>query len=156
MIQPVPSRWSQRAFTIVNTIDDFALQIQVNHYFGSANFNLGNYDEAMSFLTKNVESLVGDQIYKRFGLAFLASLELVPVGATLIGAWSVRRSYLSWVTKRSVSRRRLITLLVSDTAYFAIGYVQLRKGAIDKAISYLERSMGNSVRPGAFNRIFYA
>src|SRR5205807_1098814 len=64
----------QRALTIASAIGDFSLQIQANHFLGSAHYKLGDYNRAINHFTRNVDSLVGDQIYERFGLAFVASV----------------------------------------------------------------------------------
>ena len=146
---------SQRAFMIVNTIDDFALQIQVNHYFGSANFGLGNYNEAMSFLTKNVESLVGDQIYKRFGLAFLASVGALYQLALLLS----ERGQFAEATFRGDEAVRIAETanhpLVS-TPHISPLVTCSSERARSTRQSPIWNVVWNSVRPGAFNRIFYA
>jgi tetratricopeptide (TPR) repeat protein len=132
---------SRQALAIATNIGDFTLQIQVNHYIGSANFNLGNYNEAKSFLIRNVDSLVGDQIYERFGLAFLASVGALYQLALLL---SERGEFAEAAFRGDEAVRIAETAnhpFSVNTAYFAAGYVQLRKGAIDKAISLLKRSM---------------
>ena len=58
------------AFMIASAIGDFNLQVQANHFLGTSHRMIGDYDRAIYHFKKNVDSLVGDQIYDRFGLAF--------------------------------------------------------------------------------------
>ena len=107
----------------------------------SAYFKRGDYDRAISHFRGNVDSLVGDQIYERFGLVFLAS-----VGSRyqLVLLHSDRGEF----TEAAIHGNEVIRIaeMVNHpynlyTAYFAVGSLHLRKGAIDKAISALERSL---------------
>jgi tetratricopeptide (TPR) repeat protein len=131
----------QRALTIASAIGDFSLQIQANHFLGSAHHKLGDYDRAINHFTRNVDSLVGDQIYERFGLAFVAS-----VGSRyqLVQLFSDRGEF----TEAAIHGDEVVRIAeVTNqphslfTAYFAVGYLHLRKGTIDKAIGVLERSL---------------
>ncbi|MFQ5930150.1 MAG: tetratricopeptide repeat protein, partial [Acidobacteriota bacterium] len=132
---------SHEALEIATSIDNFALQVQANHYLGTANWHLGNFDEAMKFLTRNVHCLVGDQVYERFGLAFLASVGSLYTLAVLLaqrGQFAEAVSYGEEAVRIAETSKHPMSV---TTAYFGVGYVQLRKGAIDKAISVLERSL---------------
>ena len=143
----------QRALAIASAIDDLSLQIQANHFLGSAYYRRGEYDRAIEHFRGNVESLVGDQIYERFGLVFLAS-----VGSRyqLVLLFSDRGEF----TEASIHANEVVRIaeVVNHpynlyTAYFAVGCMHLRKGAIDKAIAALERSL-ELCRSWEFNRIF--
>ena len=89
----------------------------------------------------NIESLVGDQIYKRFGLVFLAS-----VGSRyqLVLLLSDRGEFTE-ATVHGNEAVRIAELANHPydlyTAYYGVGYLYLRKGAIDKAIDALEHSL---------------
>jgi class 3 adenylate cyclase/tetratricopeptide (TPR) repeat protein len=131
----------QRALRIASAIGDFSLQIQANHFLGGANRLVGDFDRAIYHLKKNVESLVGDQIYDRFGLAFLAS-----VGS---------RSQLVWLlsdrgefTEAAIHGDEVVRIaqvanhpFSLNTAYLAVGYLHLNKGAINNSIAMLEHSL---------------
>ena len=65
---------AELAFTIASSIGDFNLQVQANHFLGTSHRTIGDYDRAIYHFKKNIDSLVGDQIYDRFGLAFIASV----------------------------------------------------------------------------------
>ncbi len=132
---------AELAFTIASAIGDFNLQVQANHFLGTSHRMIGDYDRAIYHFKKNVDSLVGDQIYDRFGLAFLASVgshfQLVEIlsdrgefnEAAIHGDEAVRIAELA---------NHPFSL---ETAYLAVGYLHFRKGAMDKAIALLERSM---------------
>ena len=131
----------QRALAIASAIDDFSLRIQANHFLGSAHYRRGEYDQAIEHFRGNVDALVGDQIYERFGLVFLAS-----VGSRyqLVLLFSDRGEF----TEASIHANEVVRIaeVVNHpynlyTAYFAVGCMHLRKGAIDKAIAALERSL---------------
>jgi class 3 adenylate cyclase/tetratricopeptide (TPR) repeat protein len=131
----------QRALRIASAIGDFSLQIQANHFLGGANRLVGDFDRAIYHLKKNVESLVGDQIYDRFGLSFLAS-----VGS---------RSQLVWLlsdrgefTEAAIHGDEVVRIaevanhpFSLNTAYLAVGYLHLNKGAINNSIAVLEHSL---------------
>ena len=59
----------QHALAIAETLGDFALQVLAHHYLGVAYHVLGDHRRAMGLLRSNVESLAGDLIRERFGMA---------------------------------------------------------------------------------------
>ena len=132
---------AELAFTIASAIGDFSLQVKANHFLGTSHRMIGDYDRAIYHFKKNVDSLVGDQIYDRFGLAFLASVgsrfQLVDIlsdrgefnEAAIHGDEAVR---IAEVANHPFSL---------NTAYLAVGYLHFRKGDLNKAIALLERSM---------------
>ena len=131
----------QRALGIASAIGDFSLQIQANHFLGVANRLVGDFDRAIYHLKKNVESLVGDQIYDRCGLAFLASVGCRQQLVFLLGE---RGQF----TEAAVHGGEAIHIaevanhpFSLSTAYFGVGHLHLMKGVIDTAISMLERSL---------------
>ncbi len=131
----------QRALAIARATGNFDLQIQANHFLGAAHRMIGDYDRAMNHFRSNVESLVGDQIYERFGLVFLAS-----VGARyqLVLLLSDRGEFTEATTHGNEVIR--IAELANHpynlyTAYYAVGYLDLAKGAIGEAIGALEHSL---------------
>jgi tetratricopeptide (TPR) repeat protein len=132
----------QRALSISSAIGDFTLQVQANHFLGSAYYAVvDGYDRAFNHFTRNVQSLVGDQIYNRFGLAFLPS-----VGSRyqMVFLLAERGEF----TEAAVHGDDAIHIAeVANhpfslcTAYFGVGHLHLAKGVIDKAIAMLERSL---------------
>jgi hypothetical protein len=131
----------QRALSISSAIGDFILQVQANHFLGSAYLAVDDYDRAFNHLTRNVESLAGDQIYDRFGLAFLPA---VGSRIQLVFLFAERGEF----TNASVHGDDAIHIaeLANHpfslcTAYFGVGHLLLTQGVIDKGISMLEHSL---------------
>jgi len=131
----------QRALEIASAIGDFSLQIQANHFLGGANRLVGDFDRAIYHFKKNVDSLVGDQIYDRFGLAFLAS---VGSRSQLVLLLSDRGEF----TEAAIHGNEVVRIaevanhpFSLNTAYLAVGYLHLKKGAINNSIAVLEHSL---------------
>ncbi len=64
----------QRALAIAARLGDLALQVTANYYLGQHYYVLGEYGRAIGFFRDNVESLHGDRVRKRFGMAGLPSV----------------------------------------------------------------------------------
>ena len=131
----------QRALSISSAIGDFSLQVQANHFLGTAYYTADDHDRAFNHFIRNVESLVGDQIYDRFGLAVLPS-----VGSRyqLVFLLAQRGEF----TEAAIHGDEAIHIAeVANhpfslcTAYFGVGHLHLTKGVIDKGIGMLERSL---------------
>ena len=131
----------QRALAIATAIGDFSLQIQSNHFLGGANWLVGDFDRAIYHLKKNVDSLVGDQIYDRFGLAFLAG---VGSRSQLVEILSDRGDF----TEAAIHGDEVVRIAEAashpfsiTTAYLAVGYLHLMKGAINNSLAALGHSL---------------
>ena len=131
----------QRALGIALAIGDFSLQIQANHFLGGANRLVGDFDRAIYHFKKNVDALVGDQIYDRFGLAFLASVVSRHQLALLLaerGEFAEAAFQGNEAVRIAEATNHPFSL---SAAYFAVGHLHFRKGAIDKAIGLLEHDL---------------
>ena len=132
---------AELAFMIASAIGDFNLQVQANHFLGTSHRMIGDYDRAIYHFKKNVDSLVGDQIYDRFGLAFIASVgshfQFVEILSDL-GEFNEAAIHGDEAVRIAEAANHPFSL---NTAYLAVGYLHFRKGAMDKAIALLERSM---------------
>ena len=131
----------QRALSISSAIGDFRLQIQANHFLGAAYHTVDDYDRAVNHFTRNVESLVGDQLYELFGLAFLPS---VGCRYQLVFLLAERGEFTQAVTygDEAIHIAEVANHPFSIcTAHLGIGHLHLTQGAIDKAISTLESSL---------------
>jgi tetratricopeptide (TPR) repeat protein len=131
----------KRALAIASAIDDFGLQVQANHFLASSYHAVEDYDRAFSHFRKNIESLSGDQIYDRFGLAFLPS-----VGARyqLVLLLAERGEFAEAALQGDEAIRiaeQANHPFSLCTAYFAVGDLHVRKGAIEKASAVLEHSL---------------
>jgi class 3 adenylate cyclase/tetratricopeptide (TPR) repeat protein len=131
----------QRALAISSAIGDFALQVQANHFLGTAYSTADDVRRAFTHFIRNVESLVGDQIYDRFGLAFIASVgsryQLVFLSAER-GEFIEAAVHADEAVHVAEVANHPFSLC---TAYFSAGQLHLMKGGIDKAIGMLERSL---------------
>jgi tetratricopeptide (TPR) repeat protein len=131
----------ERAFAIASAIGNFSLQVQANHFLGSAHRLTGDFDRAIYLFKKNVDALVGDQIYERFGLAFVAS-----VGSLSHLTWNL--SEVGEFNEAAIHGNEAIRIAEManhpfslNTAYLEAGHLHFKKGAMEKAIALLERSM---------------
>jgi class 3 adenylate cyclase/tetratricopeptide (TPR) repeat protein len=134
----------QRSLAIATTFQDLVLQTVTNLYLGQVYYNLGNYFQAMEFLRKNVESLQGDLIYERFNMAALPFV--------VSRNWLIR--CLAEVGEFTEGRIRAeeafqVAETVDDSfgliaAYYGTGFLYLRKGEFQKAISLFERGLALS------------
>ena len=131
----------QRALSISSATGDFGLQVQANHFLGTAYYTADDHDRAFNHFTRNVESLVGKQIYDQFGLAFLPS-----VGSRyqLIYLLAQRGDY----TEAAIHADEAIHIaevanhpFSLSTAYLGVGHLHLSQGLIGKAIAMLEGSL---------------
>jgi len=65
----------QRALGIATVLEDLALLVGTRYRLGIAYHLLGDYLRAAKFLSNNVESLQGDLLNERFGLALIPSVD---------------------------------------------------------------------------------
>jgi tetratricopeptide (TPR) repeat protein len=134
----------ERALSISSAIGDFRLQIQANHFLGAAYHTVDEYDRAINHFTRNVESLVDDQVYELFGLAFLPS---VGCRYQLVFLLAERGEFKQAITygDEAIHIAEVAKHPFSIcTAYLGVGHLHLTQGAIDKAISTLEFSLETS------------
>jgi class 3 adenylate cyclase/tetratricopeptide (TPR) repeat protein len=131
----------QRALEISFSTGDFGLQIQANHFLATAYLAVGDYDHALNYFRRNVESLAGDQLYQRFGLAFFPSVgaryQLVIILVER-GEFLEAAGHGDEAIRIAEAANHPFSL---STAYFAVGQLYIRKGVIEKAINLLERNL---------------
>jgi tetratricopeptide (TPR) repeat protein len=131
----------ERALAIASAIGNFSLQVQANHFLGSAHRSIGDFDRAIYHFKKNVDALVGDQIYERFGLAYVASigsLSHLTWGLSEVGEFNEAAIHGDEAIRIAEVANHPFSL---NTAYLEVGYLYFRKGALDKAIALLQRSL---------------
>jgi tetratricopeptide (TPR) repeat protein len=132
---------AQRALEISSSSGNFALQVQANHFLASAYHYLGDYDRALKQFRRNLNTLVGDLIYERFGLAFLPS---VGTRYQLVLLLSDRGDFREAANHGDEAVRIAETAnhpFSVSTAYYAVGHLYISQGAIDQAIGLLERNL---------------
>jgi tetratricopeptide (TPR) repeat protein len=130
-----------RALAVAETLGDFALQVMANNYLGVAYHTLGDHRRAMGLLRSNVESLVGDLIRERFGVAGLP--------AVLSRSWLVRcLAELGVFPEGSAHAEEAVRIAEAVGhqnsliyAYHSIGFLSIRTRDLSRAIPALERCL---------------
>jgi class 3 adenylate cyclase/tetratricopeptide (TPR) repeat protein len=135
----------QRALAVVEAGADIALQVEVNYRLGQVYWSLGDYRQAIAGFARAVAGLAGDLRRERFGMPGLP--------AVMAPAWRVwclaEQGAFAEGRERGVDVMQLAEALAATidhpfslgTAYWGIGHLYLRHGALDKAIPALERGL---------------
>jgi class 3 adenylate cyclase/tetratricopeptide (TPR) repeat protein len=129
----------QRALTL--GLGDFALEVETNLFLGEVYCTMGDYRQAREVLGRNVSSLVGDLLYKRFSLTAVASVFsrswlvmcLAECGEFAAG---IACGEDALQVAEAVDQPNSLVM-----AHFGIGVLYLRKGELQKAIPVLERGL---------------
>jgi tetratricopeptide (TPR) repeat protein len=131
----------QHALAVAETLEDFALQVMANQYLSVAYHFLGDHHRAMGLLRSIVESLEGDLIRERFGLAtppsVLSRTWLVRCLAEL-GAFPEGMPHAEEAVRIAEAVNHPNSLIY---AYLAVGFLSLRQRDCSRAIPVLERSL---------------
>jgi class 3 adenylate cyclase/tetratricopeptide (TPR) repeat protein len=127
-----------RAAAIGGALGDPSVQVPTNLHAGLAHHARGDYPTAIQTLTRNVTLLRGDLAREYFGLAALPSV----YSRTWI-AWSLAElGDFSEAIRRGREEVEIADAadhpLSRVNAYFGIGYVYLRQGALRQATDALE------------------
>ena len=131
----------QRELAIAADFANFGLKVVTTFRLGQAHCSLGDYPRAVTFLRRNVESLEGDLLRERFGMAGLPSV--------------FSRSWLAWcLAARGEFAEGLAyaneAIQIAETvdhpynlivACFGLGLLYLIKGDFDDATPVLERGL---------------
>jgi class 3 adenylate cyclase/tetratricopeptide (TPR) repeat protein len=131
----------QHALTVAETLGDFALQVMAQHYLGVAYHVLGDHRRAMRLLRSNVESLAGDLLRERFGMAGLpAVISRAWLGRCFaeLGAFPEGIAHGEEAVRIAEAVDHPLSLI---HAYLSVGVLFLRKGDLSTAIPALERCL---------------
>jgi tetratricopeptide (TPR) repeat protein len=126
---------------VAATLGDFALQVLAQHYLGVAYHTLGDHCQALGFLRGNVESLAGDLLRERFGLA--------GPPAVLSRAWLVRCLAELGAFPEGIAHGEDAVRIAEAVdhpnslvhAYLDVGFLALRTRDLSRAIPMLERGL---------------
>jgi tetratricopeptide (TPR) repeat protein len=131
----------QYALAVAEALGDVALQLLAHHYLGVAYYFLGDYQQAMGLLRRNVESLAGDLIGERFGLTALPAVVsrawLVRCLAEL-GVFPEGRAHAEEAVRIAEAADHPNSLI---HAYLGVGFLALRTRDVSRAIPVLERGL---------------
>ena len=130
----------QRALAIAQATGDFPLKVVASLRLGQAYLVLGDYRRARECFQRNIESLQGDLIGQRFGEAGLPS---VLSRLWLVQALAEQGEFAEGIIRGEEGVRIAETLdhpfsLIGASS--RLGYLYLRKGDLNEAVSVLERS----------------
>ena len=131
----------QHALAVAETLGDVALQVMANHYLGVAYHVLGDHRRAMGLLRSNVESLAGDLLRERFGMAGLPAVNS--------RAWLARcLAELGAFPEGSAHAEEAVRIAEAVDhpnslihAYLGVGFLSLRQRDLSRAIPVLERCL---------------
>jgi class 3 adenylate cyclase/tetratricopeptide (TPR) repeat protein len=133
--------YGQRALALAAATGDFALEIIATFFLGLAYFLTGNYRQVVSYLRKNIEGLVGEWLYARFGEAGLPSIScrvhLVRSLAEL-GEFSEGSARGAEAVRIAETVEQPFSLA---DAYLGLGRLHLRQGDLLQAIAILEKAL---------------
>jgi class 3 adenylate cyclase/tetratricopeptide (TPR) repeat protein len=131
----------QRALALAVASGDFALEVIATFFLGVAYVLAGNYRQAVSYHRKNVEALVGEWLYARFGEAGLPS-----VSSRVFLVWSLAElGEFPEGSARGAEAVRIAETIAQPfslgDAYHGLGLLHLRQGDLSKAIASLEKGL---------------
>jgi tetratricopeptide (TPR) repeat protein len=146
----------QRAVTLAETFEDSSLRVETNYWLGAVYAVLGDYGQAIDRFQRSMAAIPSDRLYERFALGGLPSVQgrghVVQCLAEQ-GRFAEGRVYLDEAVRIAERVEHTITLL---HAYFAVGFLSLRRGDLPRAIPILERGVAlslNRQQRAAFPRL---
>ena len=128
----------QRALSIATDLEDFGLNLITNYVLGIVNQYLGDHRRAVDLLGKNVDALQGERSREYFGQS---GLPAVVHRALIAGSLAELGAFAEGIARgeEGISIAEAADHPYSRTlAYWNVGYLYLRKGELQKAISVLE------------------
>lgn len=152
-----------RARSMEEPLKHFPLRVTANYYLGLACLSVGDYSGAVRFLRENVDSLQGDRIRERFGVAGFPA--------------AMSRTYLAWALAErgefdeGIAQGRRGVQLAEElghawslaTASWGYASVYVVKGEPERAVELLERALALSrewylaaLTPGVMGSLGYA
>src|SRR5262249_45657006 len=144
---------AERALAITATLGDFWLEIDMNFRLGQVYHAIGEYRRAMDLLRRNVESLTGDLLWKRFSLSGISSVfARCWLGLCLgeVGEFGEGLTLGEEGIRVAETAEHAFSLTM---AYYSVGVLNLQQGAFQSALPALERSL--EVCPGADIPLFF-
>jgi hypothetical protein len=133
-----------RAISIAQSVGDFPLLVATCSLAGVAYAGLGDYASGRRVLSRCIEAIPAEQQKEHFGIA------------GPVAGWC--RNVLLWCVAETgdfaegLVRGKEALCICSEAnysyaiagAYFALGYLEIRRGGIGRAVDWLERALGLS------------
>jgi tetratricopeptide (TPR) repeat protein len=134
----------QRAVALAEAFEDSTLKVETNFWLGTIYEGLGDYGQAIERFRRTLAAIPSERVYERFALGGLPSVQcrgqIVQCLAEQ-GRFAEGRVYLDEAVHIAERVEHTITLL---HAYFAVGFLALRRGDLPQAIPILERGVALS------------
>jgi tetratricopeptide (TPR) repeat protein len=131
----------QRALALAAASGDFALEVIATFFLGVAYFPGGKYRQAVYHHRKNVEILVGEWLYARFGEAGLPAVSSrVYVVRSLAELGEFPEGSARGTEAVRIAEAIEQPFSLAD-AYYGLGLLHLRQGDLPQAIASLEKSL---------------
>jgi tetratricopeptide (TPR) repeat protein len=131
----------QRAITLAETFADSTLQVETHYWLGTVYAGLGDYGQALECFRRCLAAIPSERRYERFALGGVPSVQcrghLVQCLAEQ-GRFAEGSIYLDDAVRIAERVEHTITVL---HAYFAVGFLSLRRGDLARAIPILERGL---------------
>jgi tetratricopeptide (TPR) repeat protein len=132
---------AQRALAMATASEDFALEMVATRMLGAYYQGLGNYRQAIHYLRKNVEALVGEWLHDRLGEAGLPSVvsrAFLARSLAELGEFAEGSAHGAEAVRIAEAVAQPFDL---SQAYFGAGILSLRKGDLPQAIPVLEKGL---------------
>ena len=130
---------SQHALDLATTLDDLGLQIGAQLHLGAAYQALGEYRQAIEFLSKNMASLSDDLLYEHFGRHFLpavSSRTFLSLCLVAIGEFTEGMGYAEEGLRIAEASGQPSSIVF---ACYGVGFTSLYRGELQRAIAAFER-----------------
>ena len=131
----------QRAVTLAETCADRVLQVETHYWVGTVYAGLGDDGQALEHLRQSLTAIPSERRDERFALGGVPSVQcrghIVQCLAEQ-GRFAEGCIYLDDAVRIAERVEHTITLL---HAYFAVGFLSLRRGDSVRAIPTLERGL---------------
>ena len=131
----------RRALALADALGDFPLQVAANTYLGQVHYDLGHYRDGTVFLRRNVERLVGDLTFERFGLPFLSSVHSRVWLVLCLSELGEFREGIAVAEEGLRMAEAADHPLSLTSGYAALSRLYLGKGDLARAVPALERGL---------------
>jgi tetratricopeptide (TPR) repeat protein len=131
----------QRARAIAGALGDRELEIRANYQIGLVYQQLGHYDRAICVLGTVAEALTGELIHERFGEPSVLSVHArtwLGIALAEVGRFGDGIAKCEEAVEIAESANNAYSLM---NAHLGLGTVYAHRGAADRAIPLLERSV---------------
>jgi DNA-binding NtrC family response regulator/tetratricopeptide (TPR) repeat protein len=131
----------RRALALADALGDFPLQVAANTYLGQVHYDLGHYRDGTVFLRRNVERLVSDLTFERFGLPFLSSVHSRVWLVLCLSELGEFREGIAVAEEGLRMAEAADHPLSLTSGYAALSRLYLGKGDLARAVPALERGL---------------